>query len=406
MTGHEKSGSIDVVQNMFHLDKTSVCSFGQRDVSGASENGDSGEYVFEIAPTMDGTSVLSSMSDNTLTITSTEELRAVCRTKAHKATINHIEASRISPSLLYSCADDKKVYGWDVRCFEKPVLQISHQDEVAAVSVGISGTLLASACGSSIFFFDIRAFDGNSTSAVNGRKLGIYSDIHSDTITQLKFHPTQGHILASAAEDGLICACDTSVQAEEDAVVSILNTECPVGRFGYFGTDNEGIYSVSTVETLSFWHFPSAQRVAHFPTIREDLRADYLVDCFSAPNTNDIYLMAGDFNGQGVVAQMQPSRFDILGYLHGGHTANIRCATASFATTAGSPRLITGGEDARLCSWKPSQAGNVQAAVSTIASAAAQPSPSHGARVSPISGSSSGSLKVKKDSSKLRFKPY
>jgi WD40 repeat protein len=402
---------------MFALDRTSVGSFTQRDTS-SSESGDTGEYVFEVETTLDGSMLLSSMSDHTLTLTNSTDMRTHAKIKAHKATINRIETSKVNPNLLFSCSDDKKTFGWDARCFDKPVLQISHQEEVTALSVGVNGTLMSTACGSSIYFFDIRAFSGASAATVHANKLGVYADVHSDMITQLKFHPNSNHILTSAAEDGLLCLYDTSVQAEEDAIISVLNTECPVAKFGYFGVENEGIYSISTVETLSFWHYPSAQRVAQFSNIRENLRADYLVDCFCAPNTNDVCLLAGDYSGQGVVAQIQPDRYDVLGYLQGGHTANIRCCNAAFASAsvgaASGVRLITGGEDARLCSWRTQAQG--QAASAGAGTAAAVHSPAQAGfvphRSSGVTGGGSaggavaGHIKAKKDSSKMRYKPY
>ena len=38
-----------------------------------------------------------------------------------------------------------------------------------------------------------------------------------------------------------------------------------------------GLFSLSTTETASFWHGPSAQRLCFYPTLRESLAADYLV---------------------------------------------------------------------------------------------------------------------------------
>jgi hypothetical protein len=65
----------------------------------------------------------------------------------------------------------------------------------------------------------------------------------------------------------LLCVFDTAVSTEEDAVVSILNTECPIRKFGYFGAQHEGVYAMSTIETQTVWHYPSAQRIAHFPQV-------------------------------------------------------------------------------------------------------------------------------------------
>lgn len=363
---------------------------------------DSGDYVFEDVVNMNQTSIVSSTSDNMLVVSSYGNLDETARIKAHQATINRIETSKIHPNLLFSAGDDKKVCGWDTRCFSRPTMYITNSDEFHAVSVGVNGTLLAAASDASILFYDIRFFNGSSPPDQRPSKLGKYSDVHSDMITQLRFHPTKDHILTSAAEDGLIATYDTSTSAEEEAIQTILNTECPVSRFDYFGVDYEGIYSLSTVETLSFWHFPSAQRVAYFPRIREDLQADYLVDCFSVPNSNDVYLLAGDHSGKGMVVQMEPNNFKPVGILEGGHAASIRCCHANFTpnlnTGARNLRIITGGEDSRLCSWDtlPPEGSALGATVVS--------SVQHSRKAG---GQSAGHMKAKKEgSSKLRYNPY
>ena len=226
------------------------------------------------------------------------------------------------------------------------------KNEVGAVCLGVNDSLLATSCDNSIDFFDIRSIP-TFTDDGKLKKLGNYADIHTDTITQLRFSSRNEHILASGAEDGLIGLFDTAAAAGEDAVVSIFNTECPIRRIGFFGNDDEGIYSLSTVETASFWHCSSAQRVGHFPNIREEMNVDYLVDCFYESNSETLCLLAGDNNGGGKLAIVQPTSLQVCGHLQNGvgsHTATIRCAKL-LKSNSSSSRLITGGEDARLCWW-------------------------------------------------------
>jgi WD repeat-containing protein 89 len=413
----------------FKLSGTSLTTFSQRTSTNEDSSTDNGEYVFDVERMLDGNRVVSSVSDNSLVLSDTASMRILSKVKAHKSTINRIETSKVSTNLIFSASDDKKVSLWDSRVFTKSVMDISLGSEVHAVSVGVEGSLLAASSETTIYFYDIRfatALDGNPTGEVKHRagKLGTYSDVHSDTITQLKFHPTQGHLLASASEDGLVSVYDTSTNAEEDAIMSILNTECPVMRFGFFGTGYEGIYSISTIETLSFWHFPSAQRISCFPNIRSELGVDYLVEAFSPPNSNDIYLLAGLHSGNGVVAKVEPDRCSLFGVLEGGHAATIRCASAGYGgITGGGFSIITGGEDARLCNWVPATAAGAessQAAAGTSSSVGGAPRGPHAAppvqhaRVTNIGGGkSSGSHsrssvgRIKSESSShVRFKPY
>ena len=372
---------------------------------------------------LDNSLVVTSMSDNCLILSDPCSLRTVAKVPAHQSTINRIETSKVSNFLLFSASNDKKVRMWDTRTFTKAVMEIGHSEEYNAVSVGVEGSLLAAACNNSIFFYDIRCSESSlsqsttssTQSKLHARKLGIYGDVHSDMITQLKFHPVRCNVLVSAAEDGLICSYDTSTSAEEEAIMTILNSECPVGKFGFFGAESEGIYSLSTIETASFWHFPSAQRVAHFLSLREELSVDYLVDCFCAANSNDLYMLAGNYSGRGVLARIDPSRCAPLAYLQGGHSANIRCAV-SFPAVGGASaaasgesstcpfRILTGGEDARLCSWSSTTTSPASAtlAVRSNVSGSANTG-SVGKAEKNVYG---GSVKSNSKSKHMHFKPY
>jgi hypothetical protein len=272
------------------------------------------------------------------------------------------------------------------------VSRIRHEDEVTAISVGISDTLLATGSGPVISFHDIRmvASNGNNNSSLPNetKKLGEYADVHTDAVTQLRFSKANPSILASGSEDGLICVYDTASSGADSAVLSIFNTECPVRRIGFFGGSEEALYCLSSVETASFWHIPSAQRVGHFSTVREALGVDYLVDCMYDAECDALMMVAGDYSGRGLLAIVEPTQiqpFAVFGNSAGaaaataaassssaaagatgnrsGHSAMLRCAAKLNATggdvitlpngsRVNSARFLTGGEDACICSWR------------------------------------------------------
>ena len=158
--------------------------------------------------------------------------------------------------------------------------------EVKALSVSFNDSLMAVGAQSSVLFYDLRSsLQSNmdiqlqnsncNDSFKSSRPLGQYSNTHSDEITQLLFHPRQQQVLVSAGEDGLMSVFDTSRSSEEDAVMSILNNDCPIQKMGFFGHDSEGIYCLSTIETASLWHFPSAQRLLNFT-------GKYYISCYLA----------------------------------------------------------------------------------------------------------------------------
>jgi WD40 repeat protein len=356
-------------------------------------------YIFDIDVDPHFQQALISDSNQSLSLIDLASL-TICQQFAscHRDTITSIEFSRVNSHEIHSSSLDKTICFWDLR--ERNLrFRIPVAEEVHTSSLGLNGNLLAVGVGSEIHFYDLRSY---------GRPLGIYSDCHTDIVTKLQFHPENPSILLSGGEDGLICSFNTGVPPQHDAVLSIMNTECSVRDFGYFGSNEgfEGIYAISTIETLSFWHYPSAQRLSSYPNIRTGIGADYLVgcwyesagvastpssDCFTtASNTtrggaqahsqaDKVYLLSGSHTGEGFLHEITPSSIDPKGSLERtavpsspatvptdsplcstGHNDTIRCVYPfGFKSPHHSPHqnslasgLLTGGEDGAVCLWR------------------------------------------------------
>jgi WD40 repeat protein len=82
--------------------------------------------------------------------------------------------------------------------------------QVLSLSLGLGGTLLATAAGNGAHFFDVRT----------AAKLGAYADNHTDVVTQVCFNPRNETELATGSEDGLVCLYDTR-QAHADASLQV-----------------------------------------------------------------------------------------------------------------------------------------------------------------------------------------
>ena len=161
-----------------------------------------------------------------------------------------------------------------------------------------------------------------------------------------------------------------SVVLQDEAVVSIVNTECAVREAGFFGCSPanrrggggtqsqrqpcpmEGVYCFSTIETASFWHYSSAQRVGHFPALRAGLGVDYLVSCWHEEESGEVYILGGNNSGEGLICEVTPSSVRPIGSLAGGHSDILRCAVTVPRADGKQKALLSGGEDGRLCMWK------------------------------------------------------
>lgn len=360
---------------MFQVVKSQIlnhtgCNAHQPPTSSGGCTGDDNEelqsesdYVFDVKLSCDHKSLIVSSSDKAIHLYDLESFEFRRRISAHKDRISNIVCSRRSPTVLWTSSDDKTVKCWDLTSTSmaenKPSLTFRFEEEIQAFAVNQDDTLLAVGIGCDIHFFDVRkAANVKITNVMalgtlKSCELGSYSDVHSDIVTQLEFSPNQQNILLSGAEDGLICAFDTAADESEEAVVSILNIGCPIRKFGFFGPNFEGIYALSTVETASFWHYPSAQRLANFEDLREKLSVDYLVDCSFDTSFAKLQLLTGRYDGNGSLITILPGEYEPteMGFFN-QHSGMLRCFLPILDNQGHVHAYITGGEDGKLLLWK------------------------------------------------------
>jgi WD40 repeat protein len=373
-------------------------------------------YIFDITLNSDNSHAGLSLSSDKVAIHDIHSLQEVAAITDHTSTISSIEFSTVSPFLIHTASLDKRMCMWDVRSPSVPSFMISAQDEVTATAAGLDDSLLAAGVGPDIYFYDIRSC---------GRPLGVYSDCHTDTVCKLRFHPSTPSLLLSGGEDGLLCTFNTGAAAQDDAVVSIMNTECAVRETGFFGCSPgggvatqrqqqalEGVFSLSTIETASFWHYSSAQRIGHFPAIRSGVGADYLVNCWHEDSA--VFMLAGTNEGGGIICEVSPSSVAVVGGLNSpdGHADTIRCAAYIGQQAGGRTRrfLLSGGEDGRLCLWR----GDCEADPTTMGEGVV--SPATAGKSSGGSGGSGGSHRSRgggggaasqrNKSKNIRYAPY
>ncbi|KAK3723191.1 hypothetical protein LTR37_001914 [Vermiconidia calcicola] len=91
-----------------------------------------------------------------------------------------------------------------------------------------------------------------------------YPESHTDTITQLAFHPSQPNILLSGSTDGLVSLFDANIQEEEDALQQVLNSRAAVHCSGFLSPTEA--YIVTTDEHFSIHSIGDAE-TADNPTV-------------------------------------------------------------------------------------------------------------------------------------------
>jgi WD repeat-containing protein 89 len=188
--------------------------------------------------------------------------------------------------------------------------------------------------------------------------LGRIENAHVDEITQLYFHPYQANAVVSGSLDGLVCTFDTLNLDEEECLLSTCNVEDSISRIGFFGLRGEYMYCMTGTERFSMWNFLDSERIKTWDDPRSALmeasggtmKVDYLVDGHFQESEGRLFLFAGSFDGNIVLAEVHRDFLQPLTQLSGGHSAMVRSVAVPDVLMP--DRLFTGGEDSRLCSWK------------------------------------------------------
>lgn len=352
-------------------------------------------YMYNILNYTPG-SVALAASDNSVSI---YDFQSSCTTPSsrivgHTKTINDMclsndfsdmNCGNVDYPIVFTASSDRTVKAWDFRCPlvqgsdatpPAPAMQFTVANEAQSVSVGCGGYLIAASAGTDISFYDSRkaASIASASQNSNSSMIAKLQECHTDMITKVKFCGGNGRVgnnrmLASAGEDGLVNLIDTSIADSDSNVVSVLNIECPIRDFDFFGDSSEGVYVMSSIETLSCWHYPSAQRLCTYNDIREQFKVDYLVNCFM--NDDHLQLCAGTFDGVGKVLNVMPTECEYVTTLR-NHPANPNAIATSplggptetpighhdiirsvclLKSQTSNKYLITGGEDSVMVLW-------------------------------------------------------
>ncbi|ETK89187.1 hypothetical protein L915_06675 [Phytophthora nicotianae] len=333
----------------FALAQTAVTAFAATGdtalVANPSEDFDY-DYVLDCQPTANKSGLALALSNCKIQLRSLETLGLMHEFHAHNSTINEVWTSPSSPFQLATCSSDECVKLWDTRT-ALPAMVLPVGREVWSLSIGCGETLLATGTDELALFYDVRT----------GNKLGQYGESHVDAITKVRFHPTQPAFVVTASEDGVVCFFDCRTPDEDDALESIINVESAVTTVGFFGPQKENIFCLTGTETLDLWNLWTAERLHHYDTIRDDcnkngLATDYLIDCVYDDQSNELFLLAGNHDGDMNAVTIgtdaaSAGKLQHAAALKGGHKACVRCIYYDPENTT----LYTGGEDTRLCKW-------------------------------------------------------
>lgn len=329
-------------------------------------------YVLDVALQPSGLLAVS-CSDLTVRLHSKETLSLVAEQRGHRGALCGVLFSRTSPHLLYSGSADGTVRVWDVREAPAAAAQLFRSDPshvYCSFDLNAGDTLLCAGTekvddeDSFLVFWDVRKPGA-------AQPLGVYSESHSDDITQVRFHPVDRNRLATGSTDGLVNVFDLSRGAEDDALLATCNSDSSAGAICWCGADYGRLLCLSHDQGLHLWDLQQLhtdQPLAVFST--RDARGlggalqgslDYLVGGAWLEEAGRLLVVGGQSgeqsggqNGEQLhLLECDGEGLRLLGSLRGGHTSTVRC----FSWDAAQEALVTGGEDGQLLLWTAAGGG-------------------------------------------------
>lgn len=302
-----------------------------------------------------------SCSNFTIHLHDKDSLSLVGEFRGHSGPLCGVTFAHASPDLLYSASADGTVRAWDVRRPGSAAAQMFKSDASHSfcsfdLSCGdallCAGTEQVNDEDSFLVFWDARK--------PGGGLLGVYSESHSDDITQVRFHPRDKDRLASGSTDGLVNVFDLSRGEEEEALLATCNSDSSAGSVCWCGADftqllclshDEGLHlwdlsQLDTDEPLTIFSSPDARSLT---PLADGAGVDYLVGGRWLEEAQRLLVVGGKNNGDLHLMGCDGGGLHLLRSLEGGHASTVRC----FLWDAAGEALVTGGEDAQLLLWKP-----------------------------------------------------
>jgi len=285
--------------------------------------------------------IASADSSNSICLHSRQNLEFVGRITGHTDTITDLLFDKNSPFTLWSSSKDSTIKCWDLRT-QSVCHTLQARRPVGAFD--ISGRAVAAGCAETITFWDI--------SKLSSSPIASFTESHTEEITHMSFHPTVADKLFTASQDGLVCVFDMEKSNEDDALLTVLPTEISIEKFGFAGPMLGEVYIISSDHTLSIWNVEQCTEQVKFTDVRqltqEKMIVDYLIDCHYQPTSNTLYVISGDVRGGVGILEVSKDGLTPVARLSGGHNRVVRFVDWNDQDK----RVITGGEDTKLCLWQ------------------------------------------------------
>ncbi|UKZ48769.1 hypothetical protein TrVGV298_002999 [Trichoderma virens] len=122
-----------------------------------------------------------------------------------------------------------------------------------------------------------------------------YSEVHSDDVTSLAFHPSQPALLVSGSTDGLVSVHDTTIQDEDELTVQTLNHNASIHDAAFL--NNTELFALSHDEAFALYDVADEKETGDaaqdFGDLRKVLGCQYVANVTTKVDGSGAILGAG-----------------------------------------------------------------------------------------------------------------
>ncbi|PTB40762.1 uncharacterized protein TrAFT101_005925 [Trichoderma asperellum] len=315
-------------------------------------------YVLEAHRTAAGLATVA--SDQTLSLFNPARLGAgpVTSLKTGHGNVTTLRVFDAASSLVCTAGENGSVGVWDLRQGAR-VAQFQAA-EASILSMACSANTQTIAVGTelenhvaSIHLWDVRSSPSPKAT---------YSEVHSDDVTSLGFHPSSPTLLISGSTDGLVSVHDTTIADEDELTVQTFNHNASIHDAAFL-TPTE-VFALSHDETFALYDVAEERTDGNatqdFGDLRKVLGCQYVANVTTKLDGSGAILGAGAQDKQNfelVFLAKTPSNAWALDHdnrvvLPGAHGGEI---VRSFCFFDDEQVVFTTGEDGNVKAWR---AGN------------------------------------------------
>ncbi|KAL7939738.1 WD40-repeat-containing domain protein [Trichoderma chlorosporum] len=181
-------------------------------------------YVLEAHRTASGLATVA--SDQTLSLFNPGRLGAgpVARLRTDHGNVTTLRVFDAGTSVVCTAGENGSVGVWDLRQGARVAQFTAGQASILSMACSASTQTIAVGTELENHAATIHLWDVRSTPSPKAT----YSEVHSDDVTSLSFHPSRPTLLVSGSTDGLVSVHDTTILDEDELTVQTLNHNASV----------------------------------------------------------------------------------------------------------------------------------------------------------------------------------